>query len=810
MPMPTLMNYPTQHTPAGGRLVATDGRELPLQATAIRASAQGGIARVTLVQRFTNPYDVPLAVSYQVPLPPDGAVSGYAFDLGERRIVGKVDEKRRARERYEQAIVEGRSAALLEQDRSSLFTQDIGNIPARATVVAEIAIDQKLRWLAEGSWEWRFPTVVAPRYLGEEGRVKDAERVSVDVAESELSPRAELSLHIDEPLADGARPESSSHPIRVAEERGGALVSLVSERGARLDRDIVVAWRSAGERVKTQLLTARKDGTERAFGLLTVLPPRAADAKDAVARDLILLLDTSGSMHGEPLDQARRVSLALVDSLGDRDSLMMIEFSERPRDWRPSPVRCTREAKAEARTWLEKLEAGGGTEMHSGILAALAPMRADAQRQVVLISDGLIGFEDEIVGTILNRLPIGSRVHTVGVGSAVNRSLTQAAARAGRGHEAIIALGEDPERIARRLVAHTAQPLVVDLQLSGSALVAHHPAKLPDLFAGAPALVSLELDPKGGELSIRGRTGSAMWEQRIEVPSTEAGVGNAAIAALFGREAVEDLEMQRAAGDGGLDGRVLELGLGFQIATRLTSWIAVSEERTVDPTAPSRKEQIPHELPYGMSVERLGLRGMQPMAPAGFAAPMSAIAPAPVMRPPAAMAPPPPAPGYRSLSKTRLLGGPAPMPSAGPPSTEAPPAKEEGAKEKPPAVAEARRRSKPKAGIARRLVDGMRGLLGAPREMTLVGRIVVLGADRVTVEIDVPDAMSWSPSDARVVLSDGTELVVSIDDAATTRAGRVDQGQVIRLTLRWSATIANVTPLSVRLVNDSVPLAIEL
>src|SRR6185437_6060421 len=207
------------------------------------------------------------------------------------------------------------------------------------------------------------------------------------------------------------------------------------------------------------------------------------------------------------------------------------------------------------------------------------------------------------------RLPASSRLHTVGVGSAVNRSLTGPAARAGHGVEVIVGLGEDPERAASRLLARTTAPILVDLAISGSALVEHAPARLPDLFAGAPALVSLALRSEGGELLVRGRTPEGTWEQRLQVEPVGPGQGSGAVVALFGREAVEDLETRLAAGGDAreIDAAVERIGIDFQIATRLTSWVAVSEERTVGPNDPLRRERMPHELPFGMSAEGLGL-----------------------------------------------------------------------------------------------------------------------------------------------------------------------------------------------------------
>ncbi|TFG94386.1 MAG: hypothetical protein E4H11_06875, partial [Myxococcales bacterium] len=169
---------------------------------------------------------------------------GFCFTVGERRIVGEIDRRDAARERFEQAIADGRSAAILEQDRSSLFTQEIGNVPPRASVVAEIIVDQRLRWLDEGAWEWRFPTVVAPRYLGSEGRVPDAARVTQDIADGPTGVTLRVALVIRDALPVGARVESPSHAVHESAQPGRTEVVLAGD-AARLDRDVVVRWSTA-------------------------------------------------------------------------------------------------------------------------------------------------------------------------------------------------------------------------------------------------------------------------------------------------------------------------------------------------------------------------------------------------------------------------------------------------------------------------------------------------------------------------------------------------------------------------------------
>ena len=285
----------------GGRLVTVDGRTLPLRGAALEAEARGGLARVVLRQRFANPGDEPLRATYQVPLPADAAVGGYVFVVGDRRIVGEIDRREAARERYEQALVEGRSAALLEQERTSVFTQEIGNIPPGAEVACELHLDQRLRWRADGRWEWRFPTVIGPRYMGAGGRVPDREAVSVDVADAPLDVRAELSLAIRDALAGGP-PESGSHPIRVDTGDGRVSVTFADETGARLDRDVVVCWPVAaggpGATIDVARPSADRNIADAACGLLTLVPPRPDRRGPCVPRDLVVLTDTSGSMHG--------------------------------------------------------------------------------------------------------------------------------------------------------------------------------------------------------------------------------------------------------------------------------------------------------------------------------------------------------------------------------------------------------------------------------------------------------------------------------------------------------------------------------
>jgi Ca-activated chloride channel homolog len=709
----------------GGRLVATDGRILPLRGVTLAAEARGGLARAVLEQRFVNPHAETLRVSYLVPLPVDGALAGYAIRIGGRRIVGEVDRVQAARERFETALLEGRGAGRVDQERPNLFTLELGNVPPGGEVVAELTIDQRLVWLAEGAWEWRFPTVVAPRYLGDEGRVRDAEHVTVDVSASPIGPRGRVTLVVRDARPDARSPESPSHPIGVTADGTGCRVTIDS---MALDRDVVIRWPAAGATAGLALDTARpaagRPHADAAYGLLTVVPPSPEQRAASLPRDLIVLIDTSGSMDGEPLAQAKMVTRALVQSLGEGDRLEMIQFSSAPRRWRHDAERVTEAARKDAFAWLDGLRAEGSTEMREAIVQALRPLGPKAQRQTVLVTDGLIGFEHEVVAAVVHALPAGSRLHTVGVGSSVNRALTASVARAGGGVEIVLGLDEAVTPHVARLLAHTCAPLLTEVTIAGAALVAHAPAAVPDVYARAPLRAAVKLAPAGGELIVRGRTPSGAWEERLAVAPTAPGAGNPAVVALYGREAVDDLEVRRAAGDEAVDAEIERLGLAFQIATRLTSWVAVGEEPSVDPTKPMRRERMPHALPYGLSIEGLGLRRTL-----GTGA----------------------VPGAAGTVRLSLRASSLPAPSFS-----------------------------PAPRIER--VLGRSG--GVPQRPRLLARLVLRKGRELTFEIAADATVDWAPDGVMVVWPDGTKRRAEILEPSTTARGLVADGATIRLTVR--------------------------
>lgn len=588
---------------SGAELVTSDGRSLALVAARLVGEATGGLARLVLEQRFENAYDDSLKVTYRMPLPADGAVSGYEFVIGERTVRGVVDRKAQARERFERAIASGKTAALLEQERADIFTQQIGNIPARTAVVARITIDQRLVWLPEGEWELRFPTVIGPRYIGSPDTAADVRATHIKVTDQPLRAGIQIALDIRDTIVGGGKPTSPSHRVDAG---AGGTVEL--HQTARLDRDIVLRWRVATPTVGLSLTTARPAAGHDAFGLLTIVPPAASAKPIAVPRDLIVLIDTSGSMDGGPLEKAKQVIGMMLDSLDDQDRFELIEFSNEPRRYLDEPVRATARAKQEAVKWVRSRKADGATEMRAAVIEALTTLRVGAQRQVVVVTDGYVGGEHQILEALNRRLPKSCRVHVLGVGSAVNRSLATSLARAGRGVEVIVGIDEDAERGAKRLLDRTRMPVLTNVEISGSALLRYAPERIPDVFEGAPLVAAVAVRAEGGELVVRGQLAREPYEQTIRVSAQEPGAGNQAVVALYGRERVADVEANAMFSS--VDGEVEELGITFQIATRMTSWVAIDETSKV--TGPSRDQLIPQELPYGTSAVAFGLRGSTP------------------------------------------------------------------------------------------------------------------------------------------------------------------------------------------------------
>jgi Ca-activated chloride channel family protein len=614
-----------QPSPAA-TLVAVDGRTYPLEKADILARAEGGIATSTLVQTFANPYEEALELTYTLPLPADGAVLGYTIRVGEKLIRAEVQTREKASEAYKNAVFQGRTAGLLEQTRPDTFQQKLGNVPAHTKVEITIDVLHPLAFVFASAghdradaphWEYRFPTVVGVRYHGAPGRVPDQADLSPDRAgRGDIPARVSLSLTLADPA--GGIVHSPSHAIDTASAEDGSRVTF--REGERLDRDVVVRWLAAADEVGARIVEGSGlAGDDGRYALVTLVPPAVTDV--AFPRELTVLLDTSGSMTGMNLSLAKRVVRELLNSLEQGDQFEMIEFSDKPRRFSKGLLKVTPDTVRKAQEWLAPLNADGCTEMASAVQEALRSAGKDSQHQVVLVTDGEIGFEAEVVARLTGAANV--RLHVVGVGHCPNRALTQQAAAAGRGLELLVENESGAGSAAARLIVGTARPVLTNVSVQGTAVMGEKREWLRDVFAGQPLLVTVELGRQGGTLEVRGDLAGSNepWIQRISVPAAGASGGLSAsplpLGALHGRSVVGELEIRRAGSFGRdvstLDSRIEALGLRHLIATSRTSMVAIEETPSVDPRQPSRRVKLAVELPAGVSAEGVGLKYAEAM-----------------------------------------------------------------------------------------------------------------------------------------------------------------------------------------------------
>ena len=789
-------------------LVSLDGRSYPLESVRLDGRAEGGMASSTLHQRFLNPHEEALEVVYTMPLPADGAVLGYVITVGDRRIEGVIRSREAAEAAYREALYQGRTAGILEQERADTFRQRVGNIPPGVAVEVEIHLLHPLAFRpglnapTRGgthtlpTWEYRFPTVVGVRYMGAEGRVPDAGRIDPDRSAQGLPVRLELALTVADATSAGGV-HSPSHPLRLQEvewteewERGvagppatsgGIVVSLAE--GAPLDRDLVVAWGAAGSEVGVRVVEGGGlPGDRGRYAMVTVVPPALPTAP--LRREVTVLLDTSGSMDGLPLALGKQVVRRLLESLDPRDRFELLAFGSRVEHLTRGMQEAVGGAVPAALARLDALRASGGTEMRDAVEEALRSGQRDAQRQVILVTDGYIGFEGEVVAAVMGGMAPGVRFHAVGVGAAPNRTLTGGLTRAGRGVELFALDASSAERAAGHLVAATRRPILTDVRVTGGAVVQVAPAHARDVMEGQPLVLTVELAPEGGSLVVEGVLAGSrgVWSRPVDVPAADAwgleGVSSLPttplpVGAIHGRELIADLELEEASGVPRhlMDRRIEAAGLRHRIVSRRTSLVAVAAEPSVDPRDPRRQQELAVEFPAGVSAEGVGLflREGGAMAPgAAFGGPalrsmMVAYESAhdglfeslaDMEDAQASFAPPPPAPMRPTKRKESASEFVRARGSASEP------------------------RSAPEPGTAP-VRSGGSGHEQVDAEVILHSR------ELLVVELEVPSAGFILPrGEVTVVLPDGREVRARVELSASTGAGPHSAGVRVRLALR--------------------------
>src|SRR5215217_776160 len=633
---------------AGVGTVATGRGNLPLLGIDVDAALTGLVARVALTQTFGNRFDRPLEATYIFPLPDRAAVTEFRMEVGERVVEGVLKERGQARAEYDTAVQEGRRASIAEEERPGVFTMRVGNLLPGERVTVRLVMTGPLPW-DDGEATFRFPLVVAPRYIpgapldgepvgaGTEpdtDAVPDASRISPSVLLPGFPNPVDLSIRVRiEPAGlDMGTLRSSLHAV-VEEEQDGVRVVRV-EPGERANRDFVLRVRTGDGTVATALAAAEDaEGGQGTFAL-TLLPPAGADTVHP--RDVVFVLDRSGSMAGWKMVAARRAVARMVDSLTPRDRFLVLAFDnliETPPGadgsggLKPSPPvdrgtglqAASDHARFLAVDYLSRLEARGGTEMAAPLARALEVLTGssgdlpDGPRDLalVLVTDGQVGNEDQILRLLAPRLG-GVRIYTVGVDTAVNEGFLKRLAGFGGGAFELVEsedrLDEVMDRVQRRIGA----PVLTDLELVLAGLDVDldslAPRRLPALFAGSPLVVSGRFaGPAAGAVTVRGRDAAGQpWSATVEATAGDA----AALTATWARAHLRDLEDRYAtdpAPDRDLERRIVETSLRFGVLCRFTAFVA-ADVHVVNEGGFVHRVLQPVEAPAGWTMfERVGL-----------------------------------------------------------------------------------------------------------------------------------------------------------------------------------------------------------
>lgn len=611
---------------------------LPLAGVRVAARVAGHIAEVSVTETFRNPHAEALEAVYIFPLPGAAAVSDFEMRVGGRVVRGRVEERGRARQTYQRALEKGHRTALLEQERDDVFTVQLGNLPPGQEITVRIIYSERLSFFEDGTTELRLPTVVAPRYIPghpvEEAPVgegieedtdvvPDASRLSPPRLAPGFNPNVALGIEV-EFFSTGAAGAAiiledlscSQHATRTTTAAGRIMVAL-ARRDERLNRDFVLRWRLAGETIRPALL-AYRDEQGIVYGMLSLAPPRR-EGFFGVARDVLFVLDRSGSMQGVKMISAARACARLLATLGPQDRFAIQAFDDRIEWLKPASEdgvdsyfqNAGEAAQERGEQFMRALDARGGTEMDAALGAALAALRERRQAGgrapvVVLLTDGQVGDESRILRRIQQEIG-DARIFTVGIDTAVNEGFLRRVASLGGGTATLVEPGAALEDALAAVGREIGNPLVVDLKLSDAeggkiepASLA--PARIPDLFAGRAATVFFRWK-NPGRVRVSGRfADGAPFEQTVE--GTD--IMLPAIAHLWARARVTDLEDRyriEPQSQDALRKEIIDLSLRHALLTRFTAYMVVDESEVVNADGTRRKIIQPVEMPAQWEME---------------------------------------------------------------------------------------------------------------------------------------------------------------------------------------------------------------
>ncbi len=593
----------------------------PLKHTDVKAEISGFLSRVTVTQEFENPYHEKIEAVYTFPLPQHAAVDDMTMKIGARTVRGKIKRREEARAIYEAARDAGYAASLLDQERPNIFTQSVANIRPGEKVTVTIRYVETLKY-EEGAYEFVFPMVVAPRYIpgkpvGKQGggwapdtdRVGDASRITPRVTPPGTRAGHDISVQVS---LDAGVPinflRSMTHDVDIERPTPHTALLRLKDKSEIPNRDFVLQYDVSGKRMEDAVLTHRD--SRGGFFTMILQPPAKAPAQDITPKELVFVLDTSGSMSGFPIEKAKETMKLALAGLNPHDTFNLITFSGDTHILFRQPVPATPEHLREAQAFLESRRGSGGTEMMKAIRAALDPSDDQSHVRVVcFMTDGEVGNDMDIIAEV-QKHP-NARVFAFGIGSSVNRFLLDKMAEYGRGEVEYVGLHDDGSAAARRFHERVRNPLLTNITVDwgGLPVTDVYPKRIPDLFSAKPVILSGRYSAAAkGVIHLRGKIAGKDFTRDIAValPDTEA--RHDVLPTLWARRRIDDLMGQDWAGiqsgqpRGDVHEAVTQLGLEYSLMTQFTSFVAV-EETVVTEGGKPRRVDVPVEMPHGMSYD---------------------------------------------------------------------------------------------------------------------------------------------------------------------------------------------------------------
>jgi Ca-activated chloride channel family protein len=602
--------------------IGRDGRpraECLLKHTDVKAEVSGHLARVTVTQEFHNPFQEEIEAVYVFPLSESAAVDDMTMIVGDRRVKGKIKRREEAMAIYEAAREAGQTASLLDQERPNIFTQSVANIAPGAEVKITISYVEILKY-EDGTYEFVFPMVVGPRYIpgepiGKQGggraadtnKVPDASRITPVIAPKDTRPGHDISIKV---TLDAGVPigwlNSVLHEIDVARPDNHRAVVLLKDLATIPNKDFILKFDVAGEKISDAIMTHR--GSLGGFFTLTLQPPDRVTAADIAPKELVFVLDISGSMDGFPIEKAKETMKLALDNLYPDDTFNLITFSGDTHVLFPQPVRATRENLLLAQRFLASRRGSGGTEMMKAIRVALATSgEQEHVRIVCFMTDGHVGDDMEIISEV--RKHPNARVFSFGIGSSVNRFLLDEMAEHGRGEVEYVTLEDDGSAAARRFHKRVRNPLLTDIEIdwAGLPVTDVYPRRLPDLFSAKPLILTGRYASAArGVIRLRGKLAGQKFVKEIPVELPKSQTEHDVLATLWARARIEDLMSRDYAGiqsgdpHPGFREAITLLGLEYRLMTQFTSFVAVEEMIVSEGGRPHRID-VPVEMPEGVS-----------------------------------------------------------------------------------------------------------------------------------------------------------------------------------------------------------------